>query len=114
MWLQTRNEHTRSRKTFTKLKGDRTRASLWLCAAPGGSLGKMLAGGRLGEQKKEMVQNISLRNAEFKTGEIKPFIVCTHLLGMGPDELLEKAKGKTARKTSCLKKQMSKENQLFH
>lgn len=39
---------------------------------------------------------------------------CTHLLGVGPDELLEKAKRKTARKTSYLKQQMSKENQLFH
>lgn len=36
-----------------KLKHDRTRTSLWLCAGPEGSLGEMLAGVRLGEQKKK-------------------------------------------------------------
>lgn len=66
-------------------------------------MGKMLAGVRLGEQKEEMVQKI-LRNAVFKTREVKPFIVCTHLLGMGPDELLEKAKKENCKKKKLLKK----------
>lgn len=55
-----------------------------------------------------------MRNIVFKTREVKPFIVCTHLLSMGPDELLEKAKRKTAKTPSYLKKQMAKEKQLFH
>lgn len=74
----------------------------------------MLAGVMLGEQNKGIVQRISLKNIVFKTREVKPFIVCTHLLGMGPDELLEKAKRKTAKNPSYLKKQMVKEKQLFH
>lgn len=37
-------------------------------------MGEMLAGARLGEQKKYMVQRISVRNA-FKTREVEPFIV---------------------------------------
>lgn len=59
---------------------------------------KCWLGVRLGEQKKEIVQMVSLRNIVFKTREAKPFIVCTHLLGMGPDKLLEKGKGKQHKK----------------
>lgn len=62
-------------------------------------MGKMLVGGQLEAQNKEMAQRISLRNVVFKTREVKLFIVFTHLLGTGPNGQLEKVQRKTARIT---------------
>lgn len=60
-----------------------------------------------------MVQRISVRNVVFKTREVKPFIVCTHILGMGPDELLRRQKGKQQEKQATLKSKCQKKTSYF-
>lgn len=62
----------------------------------------MLAGVRLGEQNKGIVQRISLKNIVFKTREVKPFIVCT--FGYGSRRATGEGKKENSKKPKLLKK----------
>lgn len=96
------------------MKCDRTRTSLWLRAAPEGSLSKMLAWSEAWRTEERNCTNGFFEKYCIQDTGSQAFYCLYSSFGYGSRQATGEGKRKTAQKTSYLKKQMAKENQLFH